>query len=97
MSGGVEIVALMVWLAQAGTVTGTVIDDRTGQPITAVQISVERQSITAETDASGRFTVTVPRGRQTIAASVIGYAVHRVGLASRRVRWRSGSDFTARP
>jgi hypothetical protein len=58
-----------------GTVSGTVVDDRTGHPVTAVVMSVENQSA-AETDASARFTLTVPRGRRTIIASLIGKAVH---------------------
>ena len=51
------------------------IDDRTEQPIKGVSVSVESQSIGAETDTDGRFSLSVPRGRQTIAASVIGYAL----------------------
>ena len=68
-------------LAQTTTVTGvvrgTVIDDRTGQPIKGVAVYAENQPIVVETDADGRFSLTVPMGRQTIAASVIGYALLR--------------------
>ena len=55
--------------------TGTVIDDRTEQPLKGVLINVERQSILAETDPDGRFSLRVPRGRHTITASLIGYAL----------------------
>ena len=58
--------------AQTGTVSGTVVDDRTRQPVQAILVSVENQSAAGETDASGRFTLTVPRGRRTIIASLIG-------------------------
>src|SRR5262245_19169099 len=78
MTGSVVMAVLGVWLAQTGTVAGTVVDDRTGQPIKGVQVTVDYQSSTTQTDASGRFTLTAPRGRQTITASVIGYAVQRV-------------------
>jgi hypothetical protein len=61
--------------AQTPNVSGIVIDDRTEQPIKGVLIYVEGQSTVAETGADGRFSVTVPRGRQTITASVIGYAL----------------------
>jgi len=61
--------------SQTGTIAGVVIDDRTGQPIKGVSISVESQSIGAETDSNGRFSLSAPRGRHTIAASVIGYAL----------------------
>ena len=62
-------------LAQTPNVSGIVIDDRTEQPIKGVLIYVESQSSYTETDANGRFSVTVPRGRQSVTASVIGYAL----------------------
>ena len=64
-------------LAQTGTVTGVVIDDRTEAPIGGVSVYVEGQSSKAETDASGRFGLVAEHGNQTIAASVIGYALLR--------------------
>jgi hypothetical protein len=60
---------------QSGMVAGTVIDDRTEQPIRGVTVYAENQSTVAETDADGRFTLSVPSGRQTIIASVTGYAL----------------------
>src|SRR6185503_6303431 len=48
--------------SQTGTIAGVVIDDRTGQPIKGVSISVESQSIGAETDSNGRFSLSAPRG-----------------------------------
>ena len=56
-------------------VAGIVIDDRTEKPIKGVLVYVERQSIFAETDDDGRFSLSVPRGQHTITASVIGYAL----------------------
>ena len=64
---------------QMGTVTGVVIDDRTEQPIRGVLVSVANQP-GAETDANGRFTMVVARGRQTISASVIGYALLQIDV-----------------
>ena len=65
---------------QVGTVAGRVIDDRTEKPIKGVAISVESQSIVAETDVDGRFSLSVPRGRQAITASLIGYALLRTDV-----------------
>lgn len=62
---------------QSQTIAGVVIDDRTDQPIKGVAISVENQSIVVDTDTDGRFSLSAPRGRQTIAAAVIGYALLR--------------------
>ncbi len=67
-------------LAQTGPVAGIVIDDRTEQPIRGVLVYIENQSIATETDLSGRFNLSVPIGRQTIAASVIGYALLRADI-----------------
>src|SRR5678809_362988 len=54
---------------------GIVIDDRTEKPIKGVLVYVEHQSVFAETDDDGRFSLSVPRGQHTITASVIGYAL----------------------
>jgi hypothetical protein len=72
----------------------------------------ESQSIVAETDTNGRFSLSVPRGRLTIAASVIGYALLRTevevaaaaagdddpafGRRRRVYRARHGVGFTSR-
>jgi hypothetical protein len=66
--------------AQTGTIAGVVIDDRTEQPIRGVSVYVESQPHIAETDANGRFSLMAPRGRQTITASVIGYALLRTDI-----------------
>ena len=65
---------------QTGTISGIVIDDRTEKPIRNVTVYVEGVSNSADTDANGRFSLTAPRGRQTIAASVIGYALLRTDI-----------------
>jgi len=75
---GLAFVALCLGtpvLAQAPNVSGIVIDDRTEQPIRSVLIYVEGQPSFSETDVTGRFSVTVPKGKQKITASVIGYAL----------------------
>jgi hypothetical protein len=67
-------------VAQTGTVTGIVIDDRTDRPIKGVSVYAEHQSIVVETDAAGRFSLVLPQGPQTIVASVIGYALLRTDV-----------------
>ena len=66
--------------ALTGTIAGVVIDDRTEQPIRGVSVYVESQANIVETDANGRFSLTAPRGPQTIIASVIGYALLRADI-----------------
>jgi hypothetical protein len=61
-----------------------VIDARTEQPIRGVLVYVEGQPSVAETDVNGRFSVLVPRGRQTINASVIhDWTCVRIGRSNR--------------
>jgi len=66
--------------AQTGTIAGVVIDDRTEQPIRGVSVYVDNRPNIAETDANGRFSLMATRGRQTITASVIGYALLRTDI-----------------
>jgi len=56
-------------------VSGIVIDDRTEKAIKGVLVYVEHQSVFVETDDEGRFSMSVPPGKHTITASVIGYAL----------------------
>jgi hypothetical protein len=67
-------------LPQEIRVTGVVIDDRTEQPIRDVRVSIEGLATAEKTDAEGRFVITAPRGRQTVTASIIGYALLRTDV-----------------
>ena len=63
--------------AQSGSLTGTVVDARTQQPLERVLVQVENPPAFAETDAAGAFTLSLPPGKHTITVSVIGYAALR--------------------
>ena len=69
--------------AQTTSISGTTLDDRTGEPLPGVLVYIENQPVFAETDADGRFTLPVPPGIYTIAASLIGYAIARVNVIVR--------------
>ncbi|HYE86888.1 MAG TPA: carboxypeptidase regulatory-like domain-containing protein, partial [Vicinamibacterales bacterium] len=64
-------------LAQTGTITGRVIDARTEQPLRGVVITIDGQSLFTETDADGRFTMTVTPGSYDLSAALVGYALLR--------------------
>ena len=64
-------------MAQNATITGRVVDARSRQALVRVVVHVEHQSAFAETDATGAFTLSLPAGKHTISASVIGYAIVR--------------------
>ncbi|HMG95264.1 MAG TPA: TonB-dependent receptor plug domain-containing protein, partial [Gemmatimonadaceae bacterium] len=61
-------------VAQTGTVTGRVVDSRSGVPITTAQITITGTSLGAAVDADGRFRiVSVPPGAHEVRARSIGY------------------------
>src|ERR1700744_3586951 len=57
--------------AQSQPVTGTVRDDR-GNPLTGATITVKNSTIPATTDATGKFTIPVPAGKQILVISYVG-------------------------
>jgi hypothetical protein len=63
--------------AHSAPLTGKVIDARTRRPLQRVLVHVEHQPAFAETDTSGSFTLSLPPGKHTISASLIGYATLR--------------------
>ncbi len=69
--------------AQAtGTVTGTVLNAQTGEPLPAAQVSLEGTGIGGLTQANGRFLLLqVPVGTYTVRAILIGYGDVSQGVA----------------
>ena len=59
-----------------GTITGRLIDDRTGQPVTVSPIYISvGAAVVSQTDNQGGFVLPhVPVGKQTVTISAIGYA-----------------------
>src|SRR5687767_145708 len=66
--------------AQSPSVTGSVIDHRTEQPVPGVLVYVEDRPQVATSDAEGRFALTLAPGQYVVAASVIGYALLRADI-----------------
>jgi TonB-dependent starch-binding outer membrane protein SusC len=59
---------------ERGSIAGTVVVEGTGQPLSGVQVVLERVNLSAITDERGRFLiVNVPLGTQTLRFSFIGY------------------------
>jgi iron complex outermembrane receptor protein len=69
--------------AQAGTVTGTVVETPSGRPLAAVSVALRAGTDTARvagavTDAAGRFRITgVAPGRYALQAALLGYSTAR--------------------
>lgn len=65
-----------------GTVTGTVTDAQTGQPVPAVTVQVARTAVVTLTDARGRYAIQAP-GDGVLVIARIGYRTVEVGIAGR--------------
>jgi hypothetical protein len=71
-----------------GTISGLVVEARTGAPLAAVLVKVEATGQQAFSDEEGRFEVAeVPSGPHTLLVSVVGY-----GLVRRDVTVRPGQS-----
>src|SRR5215831_14403543 len=69
--GGVPLVPVA---AQSGTLTGRVIDRRTGAAISTAQLAIAGTSLGASANVEGRFRVAnVPPGSYVVRARSIGY------------------------
>src|SRR6266702_3945670 len=81
LDAGVDVVftpdgrATLVKRPQFGSIAGTVTAGETGTPLVRAVVSVVGTRLTAETDASGRYTIgSVPVGTQRLRARMLGYA-----------------------
>ncbi|WP_179862221.1 SusC/RagA family TonB-linked outer membrane protein [Longibacter salinarum] len=59
--------------AQDGTLSGTVTDGATGDPLPGATVRVQELGIGSATDADGNFEFDVPEGTHEVQASFVGY------------------------
>ncbi len=65
--------------AQTGTITGTVTDSTTGEPLPGVNVVIQGTQQGSATDAGGAYTISdVESGTYTLVASFIGYENQQV-------------------
>ncbi len=71
-------------MAQGRTVTGTVTDQQTGQPLPGVAVLVQGTTVGTTTGADGAYSINVPEGGTTLEYRFIGYttATRPIGNAS---------------
>jgi hypothetical protein len=61
-----------------GTITGTIVEARSGAPLAAVLVKVQSTAKQSFSDADGKFEILdVPAGPQTLLVSVVGYGLVR--------------------
>ncbi len=66
-------VLLQQAMAQSRTVTGTVTDQSTGQPLPGVAVIVKGTTVGTTTGIEGNYTINVPEGNNTLEFRFIGY------------------------
>src|SRR5699024_8511661 len=87
MATGIWCIMLLfsgsVMAQQASTVTGTVTDQTTDEPLPGVNISVLGTTIGTTTDASGMYELKVPSLSDTLRFSFIGYSSKVIPIQGR--------------
>ena len=64
------------------TVTGTVTDASTGNPLPGVNIVIEGTTMGVTTDLDGKYTITVPDQNAVLAFSYVGYLTEKITVGS---------------
>ena len=64
--------------AQTRQVSGIVTDGESKTPLVGVTVETSKKTATAQTGTDGRFTITLPQGRQTLTLTYVGYEVGTV-------------------
>ena len=67
------VVSQLCAIAQVRTVTGTVTDASTNQPLPGVSVLVKGTSVGTATSSDGKYTLNVPQGGNTLVFRFIGY------------------------
>jgi hypothetical protein len=72
-------------------VSGTVLDQDTGEPLIGATVLVEGTAIGAVTDVEGRFELEMPAGQSALLVSYVGYANQQVVVRGNTVNVRLSS------
>lgn len=67
------LLALPIAAAAQGTVSGTVVDAETDQPLPGVAVAVQASSIGTTTDVDGAYELALPPGQRLLLFSFVGY------------------------
>lgn len=62
-----------------GQIVGTVLDERTGEPLIGASVLIEGTSVGAACDIDGRYTIrNAPEGTHTLVVASLGYATKKI-------------------
>lgn len=71
-----------VSMAQNRTITGTVTDKIDGQPIPGVTVQVKGTVLGTQTNADGKYSISIPSGTKSIVFQYVGYVTREVTVGS---------------
>ncbi len=71
--------------AQTRTVTGTITDKRDGTSLPGVSVLVKGTKIGTQSDAEGKFSISVPANQQLLTITFIGYITQEVRVTGSRL------------
>ncbi|MFT4095148.1 MAG: SusC/RagA family TonB-linked outer membrane protein [Niabella sp.] len=80
------LVCSMAAFAQTRQVTGTVTDEKTGDPLYGATIQARGTNYATVTDSTGKFQINVPGNASTLQVSSIGYASKEVPISGPVIR-----------
>lgn len=72
------LLASVISVCAQGTVTGTMIDAKTGEPLMFANVVIEGTTNGSDTDFDGKFTLKAEAGTYNIVASYVGYPDQKV-------------------
>ena len=71
-----------ILLAQK-TITGTITDENTSQPVAGSTISVKGSKVATQTNSEGNFTISVPDGATRLTVSSVGFETRDILISGR--------------
>lgn len=77
-----SMVCALFSFAQTRSVSGTVRDQKDGQPLAAATVTVKGTRISTTTRPDGSFTINAPENATTLVVSSVGYGAKEVAIAA---------------
>jgi len=81
----VEVIDLTSDIQQQLIVSGTVIDEKTGESMPSVHVVVKGTKIGVLTDGNGQFSITIPDPNAVLVVSFVGYITQEITLAGQKL------------
>ncbi|MXV49711.1 SusC/RagA family TonB-linked outer membrane protein [Pedobacter sp. HMF7647] len=78
--------------AQERVITGTVTDQADGTPLPGVSVVIKGTKTGTQTNADGKFSITLPRGQESLTFSYIGYTAQTVAVKGSILNVELGGD-----